>query len=248
MPRSPVPRAVRGLVLGFSLSVFNLLGAFLAIFALGGLGEWTRTQFIGLFGLLEFATGLAFVVCPNIWRLPVAEANTSEATAVRLAASTLLLPHWAAGAKALAGAVFLVWAAVQEGIGAATAGIPLLVLGILLTVLSSSLIVARLGVARPDLDVFFIIVRRPAHREHELPGISIGASLIQVVLNLGPYPAVKALPPGSFYRPEVGPSASVLLWCLVTAGVLTYLAVLVWRGRITWRAPREQQREAEEYA
>jgi hypothetical protein len=248
MPRSPLPRAMRGLLLGFTLSVTNLAGAFLVILALGGLGEWTSVQFIGLFGLMEVATGLAFVVCPNIWRLPVAEANTSGPTPVRLAASTLLLPHWAAGTKTLAGAVFLVAVAVHEGVGMATAGVLLLVLGILVIVLSVSLIIARLGVARPDLDVFFIKVRRPGHKEHELPGISVGASIVQVLLNLGPYPAVRAFAPTALYRPELGPSATALVWCLGTAGVLAYLAALVWRGRFTWRAAHEQQREAEKYA
>jgi len=248
MPRSPVPRAVRGLLLGFTLSVLNLAGAFLVILALGGLGEWTRVQFIGLFGLMELATGLAFIVCPNIWRLPVAEANTSDHTPVRLAASTLLLPHWGAGAKALAGAVFLIAAAVHEGIGVATAGVLLLMLGVLAIVLCVSLVIARIGVARPDLDVFFITVRRPGHKGHDLPGISIGASVVQVLLNLGPYPAVKALAPSTLYRPELGPSATALVWCLGVAGVLAYLAALVWHGRITLRAPHEQQREAEEFA
>src|SRR5688500_13207660 len=143
MARSPVPRAVRGLLLGLTLSVLNLAGAFLAILALGGLGEWTGIQFIGLFGLMELATGLAFIVCPNIWRLPVAEANTSDSTPVHLAASTLFLPHWAAGTKAVAGAAFLIVAAYREGVGAATPGVLLLVLGVLVIVLSLSLIIAR---------------------------------------------------------------------------------------------------------
>jgi hypothetical protein len=96
--------------------------------------------------------------------------------------------------------------------------------------------------------VVFISVRRPGHREHELPGISIGASVVQVLLNLGPYPAVKLLGPDSLYQPELGPSTEVLAWTVVVTGVLTCAAILAWKGRIAWHAPHEQQREAEKLA
>lgn len=85
-------RAFRGLVLVFLLSFFNLIGLIVTAIALGGLAPWSRWQFIGVFGLLEAASGLANVISPNIWRLPVAELTTSGRTEVKLAASSLLLP------------------------------------------------------------------------------------------------------------------------------------------------------------
>jgi hypothetical protein len=245
MPRSPLPRALRGLLLGLVLSALNLAGAFLAITALGGLGAWTPTQFVGMFGLLELATGLAFIVGPNIWRLPVAEANTPHRTPVQLAASTLLILHWAAGAKALAGLVLLGVSASRDGIGPATVGVPVLALALVVFVLALSLVVARLGVARPDRDVVFLTIRRPGHKDHALPGISIGASLLQVLLNLGPYPAVKVLGPDTLFQPVLGPAPDVLGWTLAVTAVLVGAAVLAWWGRLTWHAPQEQQREAE---
>ena len=87
-------RAFRGLALVFLLSFLNLIGLFLTVTALGGVAPWSRWQFIGAFGVLEAASGLANVISPNIWRLPIAELQTSERTDVKLAGSALLLPHW----------------------------------------------------------------------------------------------------------------------------------------------------------
>lgn len=242
------PRALRGLIVGLLFSLVNLLGAYLTVAALGGLGDWTPWQFIGLFALLEVGTGLGFIICPNIWHLPVAEANTSDRTRIQLAVSTTFIPHWAAGAKALAGFALLAGAAASEGVGPATAGLPVLIVCILAVVLGLSLVFARLGVARPDLDVLFIIFRRPGREDYALPGISISASFVQLVVNVGAYPAVKLLPPSALYRPEVGPSPAVLTWAAVVATAVLLAAYLAWRGRMRWRAPAEQQREAEEFA
>lgn len=241
-------RAVRGLLLGFVLSFVNLLGAFLTIAALGGLGAWSGWQFIGLFALLEVGTGIAFIVGPNIWHLPIAQANTSERTDVRLAASTIFIPHWAASAKAAAGAGLLVAAALHEGIGPVSLGVLVLIVLVVACCVGLSLVIARLGVARPDLDVLHIIVKRPGRDDIALPGISIGASVVQMLINIGAYPAVKLLPPSSFYQPEIGPSPALLLWSLAATAVLVAAGYAAWRGRITWRAPHEQQREAEEFA
>jgi hypothetical protein len=61
-------RAFRGLVLVFVLSFMNLVGVLLTATVLGGIAPWTRWQFIGLFGVVEVASGLANVLSPNIWR------------------------------------------------------------------------------------------------------------------------------------------------------------------------------------
>ena len=246
MPRrSPAPRAVRGLLLGFILSCANLFGAFLALLAIGGLGQWSGWQFIGFFGLLEVATGIAFIFGPNVWRLPVAEANTSNRTAIRFAASTMFIPHWAAGAKCFAGLAMLLFATVRAGIGPATVGLPILAGLIAVGVLALSAGVARLGVARPDLDVLHLVVKRPGRPDLALPGISLGALLIQLLINVGAFPAVKLLPPKVFYRPEIGPSTALLGASAMTAIILLIVAAVVWHGRVCWRAPHEQQREAE---
>lgn len=242
---STSPRPLRGLLLVFLLSFINLLGVFVTIMALGGFDAWTVTQFIGLFGLIEVGTGLAFIVGPNIWRLPVAEANTSERTQVRLAASTLLIPHWAAGAKAAAGVPLVIVAAVREGVGPATAGVLPLALMIFVIVMALSILMARFGVARPDLDVLFLVVKRPRRKDYELPGFSLGASFMQLITQMGALPAVKLMPPSIMYQPEFGPSVDLLAATALTTILLSVSAYLVWRGRITWRAPREQQREAE---
>jgi len=242
------PRPIRGLILGFALSFVNLAGAFLAVMALGGLGAWSDWQFIGFFGLLEVASGLAFVFGPNVWRLPVAEANTSNRTAIRFAARTVFIPHWAAGAKCVAGLAMLAFAAARAGIGPATLGLPLIVILIAAAILAASAAVARLGVARPDLDVVHIVVERPGNEPVRLPGISLGGIVIQLVINIGAFPAVKVLSPDVFYRPEIGPSPGMLYVTLAAALGMSAAALLAWKGRVSWRAPVEQQREAEQAA
>lgn len=247
-PRSGAGRAARGLVLGLCLSALNLVGGFLAVLALGGLGAWTGPQFVGFFGVLEAATGIAYVVGPNIWRLPVAEASTSDRTRIRLAASTLLIPHWAALAKTLAGVAMIVASAWYVGVGWVSLALPLLAVAIIVAVLALSLIVARLGVAYPQHDVFFIVIKRPNAPDRELPGISIGGMVVQLILNIGTFPVVKLLPPTILFRPVIGPSLATMLVGGAIAGILALGAGLVWNGRIVWQAPREQQREAEEFA
>lgn len=241
--------ALRGLALGLTLSVVNLAGVFLTLVALGGLGEWSGTQFVGLFGLIEIATGAAFIIGPNIWHLPVSEARLErKPVEVQFAASTIFIPHWAGGVKGIAGLAFVAYAAGREGIGVATLGVPLIIVAVCAGAVGVSMVFARLGVARPDIDVYEIVIRRPGHRDYALPGISLGAAVVQLALNIGTVPAVKLLPPSAFYQPEFGPSPETLFWALVGGAALLALGAAAWWGRLTWRAPAPQQQEAEEFA
>lgn len=241
------PRAMRGLVLVFVLSFVNLVGVIVTAAAVGGVEPWSRWQFVGAFGALEAASGIANVISPNIWRLPVAELQTSKRTDVTLAASALLLPHWGGLARCAAGVVCLAFAGWQEGLGSATVGLLPFVLAVAWVILALSSLLARAGVARPDLDVFQLVVRW-RRRETELPAVSIGASSLQFLLSIVTIPAVKLLPPSVLYRPEVGPSGSALLVSAALSAVLLALVYVVWSGRIELAAPRDQQREAEEHA
>jgi hypothetical protein len=240
-------RAFRGLVLVFVLSFVNLLGLAVTVTALGGLAPWSRWQFVGAFGVLEAASGLANVLSPNIWRLPVAELQTGERTDVRLAASALLLPHWGGLARGFAGLVCLALAGWKEGLGPASFAVVPLLLALAGAVLAISAVIARLGVARPDLDVVRLVVRW-RRRENELRPLSIGASMLQFLLGIATIPAVKLLPPSVLYRPELGPSTDVLLIALALSAVLAALVYVLWAGRLGSEAPAEQQHEAEEHA
>lgn len=239
-------RAFRGLALGLTLSVLNLAGAFLTLLALGGLGDWTGVQFIGLFGLLEVATGAAFVIGPNVWRLPVAAAELEPGTRLRFAASTVLIPHWAGGVKSIAGAGLVTWAAIHEGVSLGTPGILLIVLDVCAVCIAVSMLFARLGCLRPDIDVFQISIHRPGHKPIELPGMSIGAAFVQAGLNIMTFPTVKLLHPSVLYSPELSPSPRLLATFGAIALALALAAVTVWWDRLAWRAKRPQQREAEE--
>jgi hypothetical protein len=240
-------RAFRGLVAVFLLSFLNLAGLLLTITALGGLGEWSNWQFAGLFGVIEAAGGLANIIVPNIWRLPVAELQTSARTRIKLAASTILIPHWGGAARSAAGLLLMGVAAGQEGLGPASIGLVPLLLAVSVVIVGLSAIVARAGVARPNVDVVQFVVRWN-RKEHELPAISLGASVVQFCLSLITIPAVKTLPPGALYQPELGPSTEALLVSVGSAAVITGLVYALWGSRVDWHAPREQQREAEEHA
>jgi hypothetical protein len=243
----PSGRAFRGLLPVFLLSFVNLVGLIFTVTALGGPAPWSRWQFIGAFGVIEAASGLANVISPNIWRLPVAELQTSGRTDVKLAASTLLLPHWGGLARCAAGFVCLALSAWQEGLGTTSIALVALVLAVAWSILAISAVLARLGVSRPEIDVFQLVVRW-GRREKELPPVSIGASVFQFLLSIVTIPAVKLLPPTVLYRPELAPSPNALLVSVAVAAVLLALVFLLWSGRIELKAPREQQREAEEHA
>jgi hypothetical protein len=238
-------RAFRGLALVFALSFVNLLGVVVTAAALGGIEPWTRWQFIGMFGAIETASGLANVISPNIWRLPVAELQTTERTDVKLAASALLIPHWGGLARSAAGLVFLATAAWHEGLGPASLGLVPLLVALAWSILAISAVLARAGVARPDLDVVQFVVRW-GRREKELQPISLGASAFQVVLAIVTIPAAKLLPPSVLYQPDIGPSVPALLIALAVSVALLSLVYALWSGRIDLTAPGEQQREAEE--
>ena len=237
-------RAFRGLALVFVLSFMNLVGVLLTATVLGGIAPWSRWQFIGMFGVVEAASGLANVLSPNVWRLPIAELQTSERTQVKLAASALLLPHWGGLARGAAGLVCVALAGWQEGVAPVTLLLVPFVLALAWLVLALSAALARAGVAHPELDVVQFVVRL-GRSETELAPISIGASVLQFLLSSVTLPVAKLLPPSVLYQPAIGPSAAALLVTLLVSGASGVVAYLVWSDRVVLRASREQQREAE---
>jgi hypothetical protein len=239
-------RAFRGLALVFLLSFLNLVGVILTATALGGVEPWSRWQFIGLFGVIEAASGLANVLSPNVWRLPIAELQTG-ATEVKLAASTIMIPHWGALARTVAGLVLVALAASRVGLSLASLALVPFVLALAWSMLAFSAVVARAGVRRAELDVFQLVVLWRG-RQRELAPVSIGASVVQFVLSIVTIPIAKLFPPSVLYQPELAPSVAAMTFALSLAGVLLLLVWLAWSGRIERRAPRRQQREAERHA
>jgi hypothetical protein len=239
--------AIRGLLLTFALSFVNLVGIIFTLLALGGLEPWSPWQFVGAFGILEAASGIANVVSPNIWRLPVAEVKTSQRTGVELAASALLLPHWAALARVGAGVLLATVAAWHEGITPASLALVPFVLAVALLILAIAAAMARLALVRPELDVAEITIRWGG-KLRELPPQSLSASILQFVLSIATVPLAKLLSPSILYQPELAPSAEALITVLAASGLLGGLVYWMWSGRIGLRAPAEQQREAEEQA
>ena len=187
-------RAFRGLILVFLFSFLNLVGVILTATALGGFAPWTSLQFVGVFGVLEAASGLANVISPNVWRLPVAELATSARTDVKLAASALLLPHWGGLARFAAGVACIGAAAWEGGLAPASIALVPFVVALGWSILAISALLARAGVARPDLDVLQLVVRW-GRREREMPAISLSGARFQFALSIVTLPAVKLLSP-----------------------------------------------------
>lgn len=242
-------RVFGGLVLSFALSLLNLAGAFLALTMLGGLDPWSRSQFVGLFGLLEVGFGLAFIVCPNIWLLPVAEARAREdrGEPFIVTPGALLAPRPGAAAKIAAGATMVAVAAASEGVGTGTLTVALVAAAIGLAFTGLSLLVARVGVARPDLDVLFVSVRSPGRKARSLPGLSLGAVVVQLVANVGVFPLVKSTDPDILYGETMRASLVLLGVSIGVALAAVTPAVAVWRGRVTLAASdrRAQQIDTE---
>lgn len=236
----------RQFIVGITLTVFNLFGALLTLSAIGGRGDWTVWQFVGLFGLIEWATGIAIVLGPNAWQLPIKQGRDMKSD-VALECRSLLTPHWAPGVKAAGGFVLMCAAAVVEGVGPASAGVVLLAAFVVIASMALSVLLARVGVARPDLDVFHFIVKRPGRTDRELPGISVGAMLVQLLLNILTIPAVKLFGPSMLYQPELAPSLNALAWSGAAAVLLAALALLAWRGKVCWSgtsAPKARAKPA----
>jgi hypothetical protein len=240
-------RAFRGLLLTFTLSFVNLFGIIFTLSALGGLEPWSRWQFIGAFGALEVASGIANVISPNIWRLPIAQVETGRRTDVELAASALLLPHWAALARCGAGLVLMAVAAWHEGVSPGSVALIPFVAALAWLIVAISIALARLALLRPELDVAKISVRWGG-RVREVPPLSLTASVLQFFLSIATLPAAKLLAPSILYRPELAPTAEALLVLLAASVVSALLVYILWAGRIALIAPKDQQREAEEHA
>src|SRR5919109_988228 len=246
-PAGQTKRAFRGLFLTFTLSFVNLVGIMFTLSALGGLAPWSRWQFIGAFGVLETASGIANVISPNIWRLPVAQVETSRRTDIELAASALLLPHWGALARCAAGFVLMAVAAWHEGLAPTSVALIPFVFALAWLILAISIALARVALLRPDLDVVGVSIRW-AGKVRDAPPLSLSASVLQFLLSIATLPAAKLLAPSILYQSELAPSAEALLALLAAAVIVGLLAYLLWWGRIAITAPSEQQREAEEHA
>lgn len=237
-------RAFRGLTLVFVLTFVNFVGIMVTLSQLGGLEPWTRLQFLGLFGVIETAAGLSNIIAPNIWHLPVAEMETSKRTPVRLAATTMLIPHWGGGARAAAGAAMVLIAGFGEGWSVESLLMLPLIVGLAVLFLGISAAIGRVGVAYPETDIIQFVVRWRG-KEKELEPLSISASVQQFVLGVLTLPAVQLLKPGALFGPELRPSSELLVLTLALAAGSIAATALLWAGRLQWRAPPEQQREAE---
>ena len=237
-------RAFRGLALVFVLTFVNLAGMGLTLVALGGLQPWNTWQFAGLFGVIEAAAGASNIIAPNIWRLPAAEIKTSRRTSVRFAASAMLLPHWGGGARAAAGLCLIVASAAHEGVSLETLWLVPLLACLTICFLAVSAAIARAGVLVPETDTVQVSLRWRG-RDHNFQPLSLSASVQQFVLGILTLPAVKSLSPGALFGPELRPSMVALAAVVLATAITVLLALAAWAGRVQWRAPREQQREAE---
>jgi len=245
---STAKRAFRGLLLPLAFSFVNFAGLLLSALSLKAMGDWTTWQFAGMFGILEASQGLASILQPNIWHLPVVELEKTDRTRTKLAWSTIFLPHWGGAARAFAGTVIIVASAVHHGDVQATAVliVPLVIVLAALWV-NATMLVARIGVAHPEADVVQFLVKR-GDKTHELKPLSIGASLLQFALGIMTLPIANTLSSNALYDPGLRLEPLVLIATLIVTAAASALNLYVWRGRFAMRAPREQQVEVEQNA
>jgi hypothetical protein len=69
--------------------------------------------------------------------------------------------------------------------------------------------------------------------------------MLQFVLSLVTIPAISVLQPPVLYRPELAPTPGDLVVLLGVTLLTAVIALAAWFPRISIRAPREQQQEAE---
>jgi hypothetical protein len=222
-----VRKTVRGLGLTFAISFINLAGLMLALTALGGPGDWSGGRFVGLFGVLEAGWGLAALWAPNFWRLPVVVSPYRDEEPQEISRRTVLAVHWMALGKLAAGAGLMAYAAVDQGVSVQSFGLLPLVGAVALWVLAVSALIARAGVARPDLDVVQIVFHRAGQR-HALIPVSVGASIFQAFLSLWTVVAL-SLPVRSLFQPEFAPSGALLAVVGVVALAFGAAALAVWK-------------------
>jgi hypothetical protein len=241
-------RAFRGLLLPLTFSFINFAGLLLSALSLKALGDWTTWQFAGMFGIIEASQGLASIVQPNIWHLPVVELEKSDRTRTKLAWSTIFLPHWGGAARAFAGTVIIVASAVHHGDVQATAVLIVLLVIVLAALwVNVTMLVARLGVAHAGTDVVQLLVKWRGET-HELKPLSIGASLLQFALGIMTLPIANTLSSNALYDPGIRLEPLVLIGTLIVTAAASALNLFLWRGRFAMRAPREQQVEVEQNA
>jgi ABC-type uncharacterized transport system permease subunit len=214
----------------FILAFVTLAGLLLTLQGITGFGEWTAWQFAGLFGLLELGAGIGNIVAPNFWRLPVTHGWPGRRGA-RIARQEVLEPHGSALGRIAAGAAILAAAAGHEGVAAGTVLVLPLALCLGLMVLALSALVARVAIARPDVDVVQIVLRRKG-RQVEVPPLSLGASLLQLALTVVAIPLVRLMPASALYSGSLEPAPEALGGAVVTSLLLSTAAALAWRGRL----------------
>lgn len=239
-------RAFRGLFLVFTLTFLNLVGITLTAVGLNAMGDWTIWQFIGLFGIVEAGSGLANVVTPNLWAMPVVEQETSHRTKSVLALDTLMMPHWGGLARTVAGVVMIGAAGYEAGIGVATPLLLPMILLVALVQVGLSALIARGGVTAHAYDVIQVTLNW--YREIKVPPISLSASALQFCLSIITIPAISVMRPGAIYQPEIGPASATLFWLAVGTLVFCLAGFASWYPRIARHAPREQREEAEVHA
>ena len=207
-------------------------------------GDWSNWQFLGLYGVIEASVGLAAIIAPNVWRLPVAQLNTNESTDVELSASTTFIPHWSGVGRSIAGISMIVIAAAHEGVAVSSISLLPFLMAMAFSVFAVSAMFAYAGVTHTDFDVIQIVFRHGS-KESALPAFSLGASIMHLLINVLAMPIVILISPGILFKPEMSIGAIGLVAALLLSAALGLVGTYLWRKRISWKAPRAQQVEAE---
>jgi len=141
----------------------------------------------------------------------------------------------------------VVAAAATEGVApSSTLVVPFLV-ALAIVVFELSTLFAFAGVTHTDFDVIQIVIRR-AGKEVALPALSVGASVLHLLISMAAIPITKVASPSTLFGPELRITLEGLVMGLTSASLLGIAAFLAWRHRMSWQAVPAQQREAEQFS
>jgi hypothetical protein len=233
------------LIVAFAFSFLNFAFLVLSARLVGGLQDWSVTQFAGLYGLIEGSIGISNLVAPNFWALPVSEFRSRSATVVVVALSDLRLIHVDGVGRVLGGGAFLAWSAAAAGVRAESSLLLPFVALLGLTIIALSGLVSRWGIAHPELDVIQLKVYW-RNREKVLPPISLGTSYLQFFLTLAALPIAAVTLPGFLFHPEFYPTIPVVGVMLIATAIFAALFFAAWSSRLVIRrapAPAQSERE-----
>jgi hypothetical protein len=218
----------------FVLSLFNFGAVYLTAESLGGIKDWSASQFAGLYGWIDMATGLGNLYAWNFWKISQGAERMHGRARFDV---TTFHPKWEGIARALAGLTLLLWAGYEAGVSSQTFWFVPDTMLLVIALFCFSGVLARMSIAWPEIDIIHLKVHW-LNKDMQLPPLSIATSFLQLWLTVAALPIVAAVSTDALYQPELAPSRAVGLVCGVLALVTFAMFMACWRGEAVRNAEK----------